>query len=66
MSFLHTNTPSLQNTPKAAPLKHLQGVKELDLHFSTDISVKIIYIRITFFEVNTNDYRAGKKTWPFF
>lgn len=40
MAFLDTNTPSLQNKPTPAPLKHLQGVKVLDLHFSTDISVK--------------------------
>lgn len=70
MAFLDTNAPSLQNKPKPAPLKHLQGVKVLDLHFSTDISVKIIVrlismIRITFFffffEVHTNDYRAAKR-----
>lgn len=42
MAFLDTNAPSLQNKPKPAPLKHLQGVKVLDLHFSTDISIKII------------------------
>lgn len=67
MAFIDTNAPSLQNKPKPAPLKHLQGVKVLDLHFSTDISIKIIVrlismIRITFFfEVHTNDYRAAKK-----
>lgn len=69
MAFLDTNTPSLQNKPTPAPLKHLQGVKVLDLHFSTDISVKNNrqthlhdknHCFFFFFEVHTNDYRAAK------
>lgn len=74
MAFIDTNAPSLQNKPKPAPLKHLQGVKVLDLHFSTDISIKIIVrlismIRITFFFLKftlmITELPKKIKKWPF-
>lgn len=68
MAFLDTNTPSPQNKPKPAPLKHLWGSESARFAF---LSVKTHlhdkdHFFFFFFIVPTNDYRAAEKKNFFF